>query len=308
MVLKKLQSIKELFLASQNDKVVTLLNENVAHMRTALDKNLGDMRQGMDVSSRALNERLDNAGRVISAVQHELGGMKEIGRAIQEFQSFLKSPKLRGSLGEEILYDALKQCIPQEQYDTQYKFTSGQTVDAVIKTSGGLIPIDSKFPMDNYAQMLKAEDEQTLATAKRDFVNAVRKHTRDIAQKYILPQEGTVNFALMYVPSEAIFYEILVQYEELTQYARELHVTPVSPNGLYQYLYIILMGIERSKLETEAGRVWELVKGLQQESRKFSEKLSVLSRHVTNAKSAMDGVSSDYEALDRSVQGVRLLD
>jgi DNA recombination protein RmuC len=211
-------------------------------------------------------------------------------------------------LGEEILYDALKQCIPQEQYETQYKFKDGNTVDALIKTSAGLIPIDSKFPMDNYAQMLKASTEQESVAAKREFVNAVRKHLRDIAQKYILPQEGTVNFALMYVPSEGVYYEIISQYEELTQYARELHVTPISPNSLYQYLYIIMMSLERSKLEKEAGRVWELLKGIQQETGKFGEKISVLSRHLTNAKSAMDGVVVEYDELNAQVQGVKLLE
>ncbi len=283
---------------SQNDKVMTMINDSMIGMQERIDK-----------SSHSLNERLDNAAKVIGSVRHELGGMKEIGRSIQDFQAFLKSPKLRGNLGEQILYDTISQVFSQEQYSTQYKFREGQIVDAIIKTSGGIIPVDSKFPMENYQQVLSAQNEQDQGLAMREFINAVRKHIRDVSTKYILPEEGTVDFAVMYVPSEGIFHEMLTTYhDEVVGYAQQQRILLVSPHTFFQFLRTIMMGLERAKLEEQAKKIWELLKGVQQETSKFSEKISVLNRHVTNAKNQMDLVSNDYAKLAGRVDQIKLLD
>lgn len=293
---KKLQEMKELQLQTQGDKLMGMLNDNITGMQSRLDK-----------TTETLNKRLDNAAKVIGAVQHELGGVKEIGRSIQDFQAFLTSPKLRGNLGEQILYDAMDQVFSREQYKMQYKFKDGQVVDALIRTAAGLVPIDSKFPMENYQQMLKAEDEKAKTAAHREFINAVRKHIRDIAKKYILPQEGTVNYAVMYVPAESVYYEIVLQHEELLQYSRDQKVLLVSPNTFFQFLHVIMMGMERAKLQDQAHKIWELLKGVQQETTKFGERIGVLNRHVTNAKNAMDTVTSEYTKLSGQVDQIKLL-
>ena len=296
MILKKLQEMKELQLVSQNDKVIGQLNETMRGMQSSVDK-----------TTVAMNERLDNAAKVIGALKHELGGMKEIGRSISDFQAFLKSPKLRGNLGEQILYDALDQVFSNEQYSTQYKFREGHMVDAIIRTSGGIIPIDSKFPMEGYQKFLNATSDAEEKAAHREFINAVRKHIRDISTKYILPQEGTVNYAVMYVPSEAVYYEIVLQHEELLQYSREQKVLLVSPNTFFQFLHVIMMGLERARLEEQAQTIWEILKGVQKETEKFGEKMSVLGRHVTNAKNAMDTVTGEYTKLASKVDQIKLL-
>jgi len=307
LVLKKLQEMKELSLSSQNDKVISQLSENVQGIQKIVQNQMQGMQGSMNETTKSMNERLDNAAKVIGALKHELGGMKEIGRSINDFQAFLKSPKIRGNLGEQVLYDALDQVFSDNQYSRQYKFTEGKIVDAVLKTSAGIIPIDSKFPMDAYKRYVEATAEDAEKIALKEFTNAVRKHIRDISSKYILPQEGTVNFAVMYVPSEAVYYEITIQNDELNSYAQGLNVMVTSPNTFHNFLHIVLMGMERTRLQEQAQRIWEILKGVQKETEKFGEKMSVLSRHVTNAKNTMDTVNSEYAKLSSKVDQVKLL-
>lgn len=296
-ITSRIREVREVQLSSQSDKLVGMLNENISKMQTRIDK-----------TTESLNERLDNAAKVIGEVQHELGGMKEIGRSISDFQAFLKSPKIRGNLGEAILYDTLDQVFSSDNYSIQYKFKDGQVVDAAIHTSAGIIPVDSKFPMEAYQRFLKAESEHDEKAAHREFTNAVRKHIRDISSKYILPQEGTVNFAVIYVPSEAVYYEIMQQHDELQMYAHENRVMVVSPNTFSHFLQVVLMGIERSKLHDQAQRIWEVLKGVQKETSKFGDRLSVLHRHITNAKGAMDTVTSEYVKLSGTVDQIKLIE
>ncbi|PIR47398.1 hypothetical protein COV06_02975 [Candidatus Uhrbacteria bacterium CG10_big_fil_rev_8_21_14_0_10_50_16] len=307
IILKKLQEMKELQLVSQNDKLISQLNDNLQGVQKLVDQNMQGMRQSVDKTTESLNERLDNAAKIIGSLKQEMGSMKEIGRSISDFQAFLKSPKLRGNLGEQLLYDTLNQVFSSEQCVHQYKFKDGQTVDAILKTSAGIIPIDSKFPMEAYQRYIATDDKKEESLAHREFTNAVRKHIRDISTKYILPQEGTVNFAVIYIPSESVYYEVTMQHEELNTYAQQSNVMVTSPNTFFNFLHVVMMGMERNKLQEQAQQIWEILKGVQKETEKFGEKLSVLNRHVTNAKSAMETVSGEYTKLSSKVDQVKLL-
>jgi len=159
--------------------------------------------------NKNINERLDNASRVIGKVSKELGEMSEIGRQMKDLQDFLKSPKLRGNIGEQVLKELLGQMLPKQSFHIQYAFKTGSVVDAAIKTANGIIPIDSKFPMENFRKMMSADNEEGQGLARKSFINDVRKHIRDISSKYILTEEGTIDYALMYIPSEAVYYEIV---------------------------------------------------------------------------------------------------
>lgn len=307
MILKKLQEVKEMQLGSQNDKVISQLSESLQGVQKMVQNQMQGMQVNMNDTTKGMNERLDNAAKIIGSLKHELGGMKEIGRSISDFQQFLKSPKIRGNLGEQILYDALDQVFSVNQYTKQYKFNEGQTVDAILKTSAGIIPIDAKFPMEAYRRYQSTDDQKEEDIAHKEFTNAVRKHIRDISNKYILPQEGTVNFAVIYIPSEAVYYEVTMQHEELNRYAQELNIMVTSPNTFFNFLHIVMMGMERTRLQEQAQQIWEILKGVQKETEKFGEKMSVLSRHVTNAKNAMDTVNSEYTKLSAKVDQVKLL-
>lgn len=274
---------------------------------TMLNQNMQGMQQRLDTVSSGLNTRLDNAARVIGEVNKELGGMQEIGRSLKDVQNFLQSPKLRGGMGEQILEQLLQQSFPRGSFELQYRFKRGDIADAIIKTDQGIIPIDAKFPLTNFTTMLKAETEAAQAEYRKLFVRDVKKQVTDIAKKYIVPDEGTLNFALMYVPAEAIYYEIIRDDGDLTAYAQSQNVWLVSPNGFYYFLKVILLGMQGKQIEVRAKHILSTLQGLQKEMGKFGQELSVLQTHLTNSHNALDRVTSEYQKLNAKIDQIDLL-
>jgi DNA recombination protein RmuC len=266
------------------------------------------MNEKLDKTSETINERLTNAAKVISGVQKELGTVQERFKGFEEFNELLH-PKMRGEIGEQILTDMLQQVFSAEHYGLQWKFKGGDTVDAIIRTKAGIIPIDSKFPLENFRSMSRATTDEEKKNASRDFTRDVKKHIDAISKKYILPDEGTVNFAVMYVPSENVYYQIITDDENgLMEYSKAKGVLLTSPHGFFNFLRVIMMGLERGKLQEQAQKIWDILKGVQQESVKFGETLGVVSRHITNAKSAMDNTQAGYEKLNGKLEQVKLLE
>ena len=178
-----------------SDELIEWLKSSTSQIDSKLNENM-----------KMFNTRLDNAARVIGNVQRSIGEFSEIGRSMQELQEFLSSPKLRGNIGEQVLKELLSQYFPKGTFQLQYTFQNGEKVDAVIKTSQGMIPIDSKFPMENFRRLLKETDKQTKEKIKKEFISDVKKHIQTIAKKYIVVTEGTLDYALMYIPSESVYY------------------------------------------------------------------------------------------------------
>ena len=243
-----------------------------------------------------------------SKMAYELGKVQEVGHNIKEFQEFLRSPKLRGNIGEQILRDLLEQMLPKENFSLQYQFHEGQVVDAIVKTNQGIIPIDSKFPMENFRLMQKSKDSAEKDIAKRNFTRDIKKHINNISKKYILPSEGTVDFALMYVPSEPIYYEITLNQPEILDYGYEQKVYFVSPNSFYYFLKIIMVGLEGAKIEQGAKRILNGMKAVQQESLKFEEELSVLTSHINHAKTSSDRTQNRFERLSGKIERLGEID
>jgi DNA recombination protein RmuC len=260
----------------------------------------------LNEQSKNFNERLDNAARVISQVQKNIGEFSEIGRGMKDLQEFLSSPKLRGNIGEQVLKELLKQFLPKESFNLQYTFKSGEKVDAAIKTSGGIIPVDSKFPMENFRKMSGDGDEVTKKLAAKDFERDVRKHIDDISRKYILTEEGTIDYALMYIPSESIYYEI-VNNQALFDYAGEKRVLPVSPTTFYAYLKAILMSFEGQKIEDQAKEILSSLRAIKSDYGKVEENLSILQKHLTNAYNMMGNVFSSFANLGQKISSTQNL-
>jgi DNA recombination protein RmuC len=195
---------------------------------------------------------------------------------------------------------------PKSQFELQHRFKEGQIVDAILKTKDGLISVDSKFPADSFRRLFSVDlTPETRAFEKNEFEKAVRKHITDIAKKYILPGEGTAEFAIMYVPSEAIFYEIISTSDELSQFAGERHIMMTSPNTMSYYLHILRLGQERTRIEEDAQKVWNLLSGLQQDFARFGEALRVAWGHVTNAKKTMDSIGNDFTQLSGKIYQIK---
>lgn len=268
---------------------------------------LKSMDKRLDFNSQELNNRLDNAARVISQVSRNIGEMSEIGRSMRELQEFLRSPKLRGNIGEQVLKQLLGQMLPKQSFHLQYAFKSGVIVDAAIKTEAGIIPIDSKFPMENFRKMMAEGIESEKKAAEREFISDVKKHIDAISKKYILPTEGTIDYALMYVPSESVYYEI-VNSSSLFDYSSKLRVLPVSPMTFYAYLRAILMGFEGQKISRQAQKILAGLRAIQGEYEKVGGSLDTLGKHVTNSYNMMNQIETGFMKLGEKIKNTNTLE
>lgn len=247
------------------------------------------------------NARLDKASEVMGNVQKSIGEFSEIGRSMKQLQEFLQSPKLRGNIGEQVLKELLAQSLPADTYALQYTFKSGEKVDAIVKTSQGFIPIDSKFPIENFRKLVEAEDDVGRAAFKRDFERDVKKHIQDIARKYILVAEGTIDYALMYIPSEAVYYEI-INNADLYDFAYGKRILLVSPMSFYAYLKAILVSFEGQRIQKQAKEILSILQAMKKDYEKADESLSVLTKHVTNAYNQASNVSKNFMLLGQRIQ------
>ena len=278
----------------------TLL-EWLKSMQQSMDTNSKAVNSTLQENSKALNDRLDNAARVISAVQKNIGEMSEIGRSMKDLQEFLSSPKLRGNIGEQILKELLGQYLPKSSFHLQYAFRDGSIVDAAIKTEAGIIPIDSKFPMENFRKMNSAQSELDKKTAQKVFSSDVKKHIDAISKKYIVTAEGTLDYALMYIPTESVYYEI-VNDPSLFDYAAEKRVLPVSPMTFYAYLRAILLGFEGQKISKKAQEILAGIKSIQKEYEKVGEGIDTLGKHINNSYNMMATVQSAFSKLGQKIK------
>ena len=278
----------------------TSIEQTNRTLNEAMRGSTNDVARVLQANTRQLNERLDTAAQVIGDLKKNLGEMSEVGKGIRSLQEFLQSPKLRGNIGEQVLSDMIGQTFPKNAFHLQYAFHSGLKVDAVLKTDAGLLCIDSKFPMENFLLMHRGEMELNRKDAKKNFAADVKKHITDISKKYILPEEGTMDFALMYIPSESVYYEI-VNDESLMSLARTSRVYPVSPNTLYAHLQVLLVSFQGKELEQRTKEVFQLLRAIQKDYEKIDEQLGTLGKHVTNAYNSMNTVTSGFTLLGQKL-------
>ncbi len=280
-------------------KVIQILQEASKGDRKALLNTL-------QKNTQALNERLDNAAKTIGQVQRNLGEMSEIGRSMKDLQEFLSSPKLRGNIGEQVLKELLQQMLPKQTFHLQYTFKSGEKVDAAIKTAAGVIPVDSKFPMENFRKLISAKSKSERKVFERQFQRDVKGHIGVISKKYILTEEGTIDYALMYIPSEAVYYEV-VNNPSLFEYASTKRVLPVSPTTFYAYLKAILMSFEGQKIEARAKEILATIRAVQKDYGKVGDNLSVLQKHLNNAYNMMNSVLTSFSQLGQKISSTQAL-
>jgi len=215
--------------------------------------------------------------------------MREIGREISSLKTILHAPKLRGNFGEYLLNKLLKDTLPPQNFSTQYQFSDGAAVDSIIRLGKNIIPIDSKFPLESFERFLSAEDIEGRKKAKSEFTRSVKGRIDEISKKYIRPEEGTFDFALMYIPSERVYYEILTGEAgkgwELFEYSMKSRVIPVSPNTFYAYLMSIVYGLKGLKIEEQAENIIKKLGGIQKNFSDLQEEMAVLGRHISNTNS-----------------------
>ena len=253
-----------------------------------------------DTLSRVMGEKIEASMGVFGDLRERLGELTqktkdigEVAKNVSSLRELLRAPKFRGGFGELLLERLLADILPRDFYSLQHRFGNGETVDAVVRIGKSLVPIDSKFPLEDFERMIKAESEEEQKALRRQFTRNIRKHIDDVA-RYILPDEHTFDFALMYIPAENVYYETIIQGSEesgIFSYSLERKVIPVSPNSFYAYLQVIVQGLKGLHFEQAAGEIFAYVKRLQGDLDDFQQDYEVVGGHIHHAAKRYDEAS-----------------
>ncbi len=307
-LLLEVRKSADLKLQSHREEVGKTLERNTQLILELVEK----MMNRIDNVSSQVGSRLDNAAGVVGDVKQKLGALEEanqkifeVGKNISLLQEELRAPKFRGEIGEFLLENLLANVMPQKEFYTlQYEFKDRQRVDAALHIGHRLVPIDSKFPLEAFQRLITAQTETEKKEAKKEFVGAVRGKIDEIAEKYILPDEGTFEFALMYIPAENVYYETITKDEHfpsdksIFQYALSRKVIPVSPNTFYAYLQVILLGLRGLAVEKSTQEIIENLMRLRGDFEKFHTDFAKLGKHLTDSKASYDSAEKRLEKFD----------
>lgn len=274
----------------------------------ALDQRLT---QSLTAVQQGITQSLSGSSQTITAVTERLAGidaaakriLDEVGPGITALQEVLRPPTLRGGFGETLLEQLLGNVLASAHYEMQYTFRNGQKVDAVIRLPDGLVPVDSKFPLDGFKRVLAAPSEEERTRERRAFLRAVRGHV-DSVSKYIMPDEGTLPFALMYIPSESVYYEVMVREESsstgegLTEYCHQKSVFAVSPNTFYALLQAVAKGLRGLQVAEQAREIINHLAQLQTDFQRVRKDFATLGEHLRHAIDRYDDVDRRMERFE----------
>ncbi len=263
-------------------------------MSQQLNDRLNQMNLSLLEANKAIGSNLSGATTVFGTINEKLGRLEEsnakiyeVGKDIASLQDLLRAPKFRGAMGELLLEGLLQQVLPKEGFETQYRFKSGDAVDAVIRLGGKLVPVDAKFSLENFSRMVGNSEEASRNAFRKKFLQDVKVRIDEIASKYILPDENTFDFALMYIPAENVYYEVMIS-EDVFSYGVGKKVFAVSPNTFYAYLQLICLGLRGLKIEEHAQEILKGLGGMTTELAKFKEEFDTLGGHITSAHNKYD--------------------
>jgi len=291
-------------------------------LRRAVETRVGSVEQRLTDGQQSVVEHLGRSGHLMKELGERLGRLHEASQKIEKLagevtrlEDLLKPPKLRGTLGEMFLEQALTQALPPGAFATQYPLGEGAIVDAVVFIQERVVAIDSKFPLENFRRARELEDEGDRRRARQQFTRDVKKHVDSIAEKYIRPASGTCDFAFMYVPAEAVYAEIIADGDDgaIADYATGKRVIPVSPRLLYAYLSTVALGLRGLELQENAREVHQNLADLARLCDRVSGPLDKLGAHLGNAQKQYDESAKAFdrfanrlatisEKVDRSIE------
>jgi DNA recombination protein RmuC len=290
-----------------------LIEARLGSVEERLDRRLSEVHEGFDRRLEGLDGRLlssqQSAGQTAAQIVDRL--TKLDGTAAQMLQKAadlgrleqaLRPPKARGGFGELLLANLLRDRLPQSSYQLQYGFKTGERVDAVIRVER-LVPIDAKFPLDNFERLANAETDDERTLYERAFARDLKGHVDAIAGKYIRPDEGTYDFALMYLPSEGVFYELVCgKTGALLQYAHDKRVFPVSPTTFTSQLQVIALGLKGMQIEQRAQDVIAYVAQLQGDFDRFRTEFELVGTHLGRAQSKFGEAEKRLDRFDAKLE------
>jgi len=286
---------------------IALLQQQLEGLKAAQEGTRDALQSSLQAGHNTLTQSLQSSQQVLGRLNTQIGELQgtnkqmlQLGTDVRRLQDILSSPKLRGQMGEWSLENLLAMILPKGSYELQYSFKDGKKVDALIQLVGFSVPIDAKFPLPSFEKVVAVEGEEEKIKLRRLFIKDVTNHIDKIATDYIRPAEGTLDFAIMYIPAENIYYETIVKYagetQDILQYSLDKKVIPVSPNLLYVYLMTVAMGLHGLQIEEQAAEIRQNLKRLNASFAEFLSSWDILGKHLRNAYSQYD---EGHKKLDR---------
>ena len=273
---------------------INLLQQQLEALKASQDGTREALQSSLQAGQNTLTQSLQSSQKVLSELHSQIGNLQgtnkqmlQVGNEVRRLQDILSSPKLRGQMGEWSLENLLRQILPKDSYQLQYTFKDGKMVDALIQLAEYSVPVDAKFPLPGFEKVVKAETDEEKSKLRKQFLKDVTIHIDKIASDYIRPAEGTLDFALCYIPAENVYYETVVKYagetHDILQYSLDKKVIPVSPNLLYVYLMTVVMGLHGLQIEKQAAEIRQNLKKLNASFGDFGTHWEVLGKHLRNA-------------------------
>jgi DNA recombination protein RmuC len=259
-----------------------------------------------------ITNQMGQTAGIVAQVEGKLGQLQEagrqiydLGRDISSLHDILQSPKLRGGIGEFLLGDLLAQCLQSGFYQLQYPFSNGCIVDAALFFEGKILCVDSKFPLENFRKLMAAESEDKRKSLRKQFLADVKKHVNDIADKYILPEENTLDFAFMFIPAENVYYELIVREDaSLYDHAVKRRVIPVSPNTFYAYLQVALTGLRGFQISEKAGEILAQLQQFTNDLERFETDFAKIGAHLRDAANSFNRSDDRLQKLKQKVTSI----
>jgi DNA recombination protein RmuC len=307
---------------SQNEKLdrtIKELNDRLSEQNRTLNDQMREsrltMQNQLSLSQKALRDTSDSTQKIVKEVTEKLTRLDETNKQVmgfaaqlQSLENILKNPKQRGVLGEYFLETVLKNVLPPDAYKMQYKFANGEIVDGLIITRDKSIPVDAKFSLENYNRMAVAENTEERLRLEKTFKSDLKQRIEETA-KYIRPEEGTYDFAFMFIPADGLYYDLLVNKignlesssNSIMEYAFTKRVIVVSPTTLFAYLQTVLQGLRALSIEESAKEIQANVAKLQKHLNAYEDNFRKLGDHLNRAVSAYANTSDEYRKIDKDV-------
>ena len=277
-------------------EVKASLKEDFLNFQTTIHQELNTTRSSVEGAKNIISDhaiktisQIKDVGETLQKLTQQQEEAQQLGQSLKDL---LQAPKLRGNYGEAILEEMLERVLPVGIWERQYSIDGGEKVDCVVKFRDVIVPIDAKFPREDYTRYLEAEAPEDKAGRWKEFENAVKRQVTSIETKYVKPEKGTSEFGLMFIPSEAIYYETIAETNHLGEpssifeYAQEHRVIPVSPNTFYAFLQIVILAIRNVDIIKKSRKLQEGLASLQTSFDLFYKKYEEIGKGIERAAEA----------------------
>ena len=280
----------------------------MSELRVEVQRTLGATEQQFVTQTGATQRSLTDLSRQLGTLSEQSARVGDLAKDIGSLQDLLRAPKARGGFGELMLERLLQDCLPATAYSVQYTYRDGSRVDAIVRYGTRIVPIDSKFPSESYTQIAGARDDADRRSRRRSFLQQVRRHV-DSVGRYVSPQDGTIDYAFMYLPSEAIYYELTVHdaspdEPDILAYCAAHHVIPASPNTLLAYLQVVALGIRGLAMQERTRDLQQGIAQVRREFERFVELHDQLGKHLDNATKKFDETERALARASGAIEGL----